>query len=170
MKKGFTMIELIFVIVILGILAAVAIPKLAATRNDAKAAAIKTDIGTALQAVPAWFQGQKEASFTNAMSLDTNVWKKVAGKCEYTYTDSTGSDNVDMSIHKGDFNATTNVTTVTAAPLGACEDSNVTTLGNSPTLVLKLTATNGSDIVGVLKNQLGVNDANVTLAGRKVKF
>ncbi|MDY3246866.1 prepilin-type N-terminal cleavage/methylation domain-containing protein, partial [Campylobacter sp.] len=30
MKKGFTMIELIFVIVILGILASVAIPRLAA--------------------------------------------------------------------------------------------------------------------------------------------
>jgi prepilin-type N-terminal cleavage/methylation domain-containing protein len=37
MKRfGFKMIELVFVIVILGILAAVAIPKLAATREDAK--------------------------------------------------------------------------------------------------------------------------------------
>ncbi len=34
-KKAFTMIELIFVIVIIGILAAIAIPKLAATRDDA---------------------------------------------------------------------------------------------------------------------------------------
>jgi len=36
MKKAFTIIELIFVIVVIGILVAVVIPKLSATRDDAK--------------------------------------------------------------------------------------------------------------------------------------
>ena len=35
-KKAFTMIELVFVIVVIGILAGVAIPRLAATRDDAE--------------------------------------------------------------------------------------------------------------------------------------
>ena len=34
-KKAFTMVELVFVIVVIGILAAIAIPKFAATRDDA---------------------------------------------------------------------------------------------------------------------------------------
>ena len=45
------MIELIFVIVILGILAAVAIPKLAATRDDAKVSTELTNLATCINDV-----------------------------------------------------------------------------------------------------------------------
>ncbi|NLN00193.1 MAG: prepilin-type N-terminal cleavage/methylation domain-containing protein, partial [Campylobacteraceae bacterium] len=43
-RKAFTMVELVFVIVILGILAAVAIPRLAASRDDASLVKAKSDL------------------------------------------------------------------------------------------------------------------------------
>ena len=73
-KSGFTMIELIFVIVILGILVAVAIPKLAATRDDAKIAKGATEIASVVTDLGAYYtaQGNFNANFEQMTNVD--VW------------------------------------------------------------------------------------------------
>lgn len=50
-RNAFTMIELVFVIVVLGILAAIAIPKLAATRDDAQVAKGRSDVSAIRSAI-----------------------------------------------------------------------------------------------------------------------
>ncbi|MCI7362327.1 MAG: type II secretion system GspH family protein [Campylobacter sp.] len=72
MKKGFTMIELIFVIVILGILASVAIPRLAATREDAEISAAVANLRTLVSDATAYYTAKGFA--TNGTTISTK-WK-----------------------------------------------------------------------------------------------
>ena len=78
MKKGFTMIELIFVIVILGILASVAIPRLAGTREDAEISTAVANLRTLLSDAASYyaakgnFNGAKWKDFTNVSLKNEN--------------------------------------------------------------------------------------------------
>lgn len=54
-RKGFTLVELIIVIVILGILASVAIPKFFNMASDAKEAACKSSLATVRTAISAYY-------------------------------------------------------------------------------------------------------------------
>ncbi len=89
-RSGFTMIELVFVIVILGILASVAIPKLAATRDDANIAKATSEISSLVQDLGSYYTAQG--------SMDKNVSGKMTNVKLYTsYTNETTNtlaDNV----------------------------------------------------------------------------
>lgn len=86
MKKAFTMIELIFVIVIIGIMATVAIPKLAATRDDAK---ISTEVASVTQVL---INLGSEYASQGAFNNYTVAQADIATNC-FTATAS-GSDGV----------------------------------------------------------------------------
>ena len=93
MRKGFTMIELIFVIVILGVLASVAIPRLAATRDDAEVAKAATNLTTAVSDITAYYtaKGNFKAStssqnvtfdkITNALNKEGKLYVKGKTEC-----------------------------------------------------------------------------------------
>lgn len=71
MRKAFTMIELIFVIVIVGILASVVIPRLAATRDDAKVATCVESTTLFIRDISTYYTSQGKYS-TNIKDM-TNV-------------------------------------------------------------------------------------------------
>ena len=95
MRKGFTMIELIFVIVILGVLASVAIPRLAATRDDAEVAKAAANITTAVSDLAAYYtaKGKFSTTFSDMTNaLDSSGVVKAGSQTCATFQTPTATD------------------------------------------------------------------------------
>ena len=122
MRKGFTMIELIFVIVILGVLASVAIPRLAATRDDAEVAKAATNLTTAVSDITAYYTAKGKFSngmstkfneITNALSKDGKLYVKGKTECVKVTLPTNGtagnianaSDKVELTLEFEDSDA-----------------------------------------------------------------
>ena len=88
MKRAFTLIELIFVIVLLGILGAVALTKLNATREDAIAAKKAKLLTTAINEIASNAIGQD--NLTNGLEAYSNVLSEMVKRGEVV---KNGSDN-----------------------------------------------------------------------------
>ncbi|MDP2904986.1 MAG: type II secretion system protein, partial [Candidatus Omnitrophota bacterium] len=84
-KKGFTLIELVMVIVILGILSAIALPTFVNLQEDAKKAALKGALGSLRGAVSIWYVKTAASSGTGSYPTVAQLSSCPGGPMQYIF-------------------------------------------------------------------------------------
>ena len=89
LKQGFSIIELIFVIAVLGIIAAVAVPKLMDTRSSAIVSTIKQDISTITTSVQSYYMmNNKIDNISDSVNINESTWTVSSKKVEFKIEDT----------------------------------------------------------------------------------
>lgn len=101
-RNAFTMVELVFVIVILGILAAIAVPRMSATRDDAQVAKGRSDVAAVRAAIISERQQRMLRGETGFVaSLGTDFTGPDANHTLLMYPVKTGNGNGEWSSSDG---------------------------------------------------------------------
>ncbi len=75
MKSAFSLLELIFAIVILGIIASFAVPKLMDTKDSALISTIKRDLNTSINSIQSYYLlNQKIEKISDTMNINDTNW------------------------------------------------------------------------------------------------
>lgn len=73
-KNGFSLLELIFAIVIIGVIAGVAVPKFMETKDDATVAAYKQDVNTIISSVRSYVLVNGSGTLDEMVSVGSDKW------------------------------------------------------------------------------------------------
>ena len=92
-KKGFSLVELVIVIVILGVIAAIAIPRISSGSKNAGEAALRANLATMRNAID-WYYGEHNMTFPGAKTDGLNP----AGSAEAFASQLTQYSNVDGAV------------------------------------------------------------------------
>jgi len=149
MRKSFTFIELIFVIVILGILAAVAIPKLMATRDDALVAKNIQYVGAIATEIPSYVFSKMKVE--DNLSIMSNTINDLYNQ---GYADLSENKKVKIKIGEED----------------ECLIFEI--VGNSKeyNLTLSLKANPTDELCKRVQNNINISDYPIPLRGELVKY
>ena len=123
MKKAFSMLELVFVIVVLGILASIALPKLWVTRDDAVVVKVRSDVSTIRSSISTKYgknimEGRDECPSLEKDSNDNQLFE-----CVLTYPIKKNSGAVKWDGNGSDYNVTINGKVITFKYLNNSENN-----------------------------------------------
>jgi len=108
-KKAFSLIELIFMIVVIGIIAAVAVPKLMGTRSSAIVSTLKQDITTITTSIQSYYLlNGKIDKISDAVVINNSTWTTISNN-EIKYIEDSNSC-VDIAVVSGKLNITVDKT------------------------------------------------------------